>query len=232
MDDARMFAPAATPAGPTGGEGPDTGPDTPPDTGGAAPPAASGVSAMLGDVQRALSERPGAEAVALRDLVRAMEGDVFPLLVLLFALLLVSPLSAVPGATTLFGLSIAAILAQWLIGRDRVWLPAALLDRRLPADRTDAALRRLHRPVGWVERRLRQRQRWVFAAPFAHAPVTLVLMAALCAPLMEVIPGSGTSVGAAIALFSAGLLARDGLFVLTGAGLAAILPVSLWLVLT
>jgi hypothetical protein len=49
---------------------------------------------------------------------------------------------------------------------------------------------------------------------------------------MEVIPGSGTSVGAAIALFSAGLLARDGLFVLTGACLAATLPVGLWLVLS
>jgi len=195
-------------------------------------PRSTGAGAMLADLQRVLSGRPAAEAVALREVVATMEGDSFPVLVLLFALLLVSPLSAVPGATTLFGLSIAAILAQWLAGRNRVWLPGVLLDRRLPAGRTVAALRRLQGPVNRVERRLRQRQRWVFVAPFAPAPTAIVVMAALCAPLMEVIPASGTSVGAAIALFAAGLLARDGLFVLAGAGLAAILPVSLWLVLT
>ena len=60
----------------------------------------------------------------------------------------------------------------------------------------------------------------------------LVLLAALCAPMMAVIPGSGTSVGAAIVLFSAGLLARDGLFVLADAILAAILAITLWLLLS
>ncbi|WP_201156376.1 exopolysaccharide biosynthesis protein [Rhodobaculum claviforme] len=196
------------------------------------PPVASGASATLAEMRRALSGRPAAEGVALRDLVSAMEGETFPVLILLFALLLVSPLSAVPGATSLFGLTIAAIMTQWLLGRDRVWLPGVLLDRRLSVGRAGAALHRLHGPVTWVERRLRQRQRWVFATPFAEAPMLLVLMAALCAPLMEVIPASGTSVGAAMVLFSAGLLARDGVVVLAGAGLAGVLPVSLWLVLT
>ena len=79
-----------------------------------------------------------------------------------------------------------------------------------------------------MERRLRQRQRRVFAAPVAQGPMMLVLLAALCAPMMAVIPGSGTSVGAAIVLFSAGLLARDRLFVLAG----AILAITLWLLLS
>jgi hypothetical protein len=195
-------------------------------------PHSEGASAMLAKMQRVMAGHPEAEGVALRDLVSAMEGETFPVLILLFALLLVSPVSAVPGATTLLGLSIAAIMAQWVAGRSRAWLPAALLDRHLPAGRAMAALRRLQGPVRWVERRLRQRQDWVFSAPLAKVPKATVLMAALCAPLMEVIPGSGTSVGAAIALFAAGLLARDGLIVLVGASLAAILPVSLWLLLT
>jgi hypothetical protein len=59
----------------------------------------------------------------------------------------------------------------------------------------------------------------------------LVCTAALCAPMLELIPGSGTSVGMAITLFGAGLLARDGVFVLVGASLAAILPVTLWIVI-
>ena len=75
---------------------------------------------MLAGLQRNLARPRGVEAVALRELVSEMDGDSFPVLVLLFALLLVSPLSAIPGATTLFGLTIAAILTQWLLGRRRV----------------------------------------------------------------------------------------------------------------
>lgn len=193
-------------------------------------PQSTGAGAMLAELKRALSGRP--EAVPLRDLVAAMEGNSFPVLTLLFALLLVSPLSAIPGATTLFGLAIAAILLQWIMGRRRVWLPAMLLDRRLPVGRTTKALDWLRGPVAWVECRLRRRQRWVFVEPFARGPLALALAAALCTPLFEVIPGSGTSFGAAIALFGAGILARDGLVVLAGACLAAVLPVSLWLLLT
>jgi hypothetical protein len=197
-----------------------------------APAPAKGASAMLAELQDVILRRPRADTVTMRDLVAAMDAGAFPVLILMFALLLVSPLSAIPGATTLFGMTIAAILVQALIRRSRVWLPAVLLDRHLPAQRTEAALQWLRRPVGWVERRLRHRQLWVLTSPVAQMPMVVVLMAALCTPLMEVIPGSGTSVGAAIALFSAGLLARDGLVVLIGAGLAAILPVSLWLLLT
>jgi hypothetical protein len=202
---------------------------------GAAAPlaAAGGVSALLDTLGRRLAEEPpGAPTIRLRSLVAAMQADAGPVLTLLFAFLLVSPLSAVPGATTLFGLTIASILGQGLLGRGRIWLPAALLERNLPVRGTEAAIRRLRGPVGWVERRLRRRQRWVFAAPLQNAPTIVVLLAALCAPLMEVIPGSGTSVGAAIALFSAGQIARDGVVVLLGAGLAAVLPVTLWLLLT
>lgn len=48
-------------------------------------PRSTGAGAMLTDLQRAPSGRPEAEAVALRDLVSAMEGDSFPVLILLFA---------------------------------------------------------------------------------------------------------------------------------------------------
>ncbi len=190
------------------------------------------LTTVLDDLQGVLSAHPDAESVTLRDLVMASERNSFAVLLLLFALLLVSPLSAIPGATSLFGLTIAGILAQPFMGRRHVWLPAILLDRSFSAGRTRNALGRLRKPVTWVEARLRPRLDWVVGAPVVQAPMLLVFAAALCAPLMEVIPASGTSVGAAIALFAAGLLARDGLIVLIGACLAALMPVSLWLLLT
>lgn len=190
------------------------------------------LSEVLAELQAAIAERPEAEPLALRDLLVVAKRQSFPILLLVFSLLLVSPLSAIPFATTIMGLSIATIVAQQLLGRERVWLPAILLDRGLPRQRTLQALTWLQRPVGWLEDHLRLRFGWAFVMPLCRIPLALVLAASLCAPLMEVIPGSGTSVGAAISVFSAGLLARDGLFVVVGASLAALLPLGLWLLIT
>lgn len=194
--------------------------------------AESSITAILQQLQRAILDQPDARTTTLRTLLVVMERSSFPALLLVFSMLLVSPLSAIPGATTVLGLTIAAILGQFLLGRQHAWLPAFLLDRPIQAARTLRALRRLDGPADWLERRLRRRLGWLFHPPLSKAPKLLAFMAALCAPLMEVIPASGTSVGAAITLFSAGLLARDGVFVLVGACLAAIMPVALWLFLT
>jgi hypothetical protein len=194
-----------------------------------APPETLG--GVLRHMQAVLADQAGADRVALAVMVGAMQKRSFPVLLLLPALLLVSPLSAIPGATTVFGLTIAALLAQYLLGRSQIWLPQFILRKSFHAARLERAIDWLHRPVGRLEILLRPRMGWVFSRPLALVPVVLVLAAALCAPLMEVIPGSGTSVGAAICMFCAGLLARDGVFVVLGAGLAAALPITLWALL-
>lgn len=189
------------------------------------------ITAVLAQVRHAILERPEADRVAIRHILVALEQNSFVVILLVFSLLLVSPLSAIPGATTLFGLSIASILAQLLLGRRHVWLPGILLNRLLPVPQILQALQWLETPAAWLEQRLRVRLVWAIEPPLSMMLTVLVFAAALCAPLMEVIPMSGTSVGAAITLFAAGLLARDGVFVLLGACLAAILPVTLWIVI-
>ena len=196
-----------------------------------APPQAGNIVLLIATLRGAVLSRPDADKIAVRDLCSALEEDSFIVLMLVFALLLVSPLSAIPGATTLFGLTIASVLVQYLIGRRTVWLPRLLLDRQIPVQQTLAALTWLEKPARWLDARLHPRLTWVIQPPLASALKLLVCTAAFCAPLMEVIPASGTSVGAMITLFGAGLLARDGAFVLIGASLAAILPVTLWIVI-
>lgn len=193
---------------------------------------ADSITGVLARVRGASLMRESGGTVALRDIVAALGEHSFPALVLVFSLLLVSPLSAIPLATTVFGLTIAAIVAQMIVARGHVWLPGFLLDRPLPVARTLAALDWLDRPVRALERWLKPRFTVLVAPPLGRLPKLVVLAAALCTPLMEVIPGSGTSIGAAITLFGAGLLARDGVFVVLGASLAAILPLTLWFLLT
>lgn len=155
-----------------------------------------------------------------------------PLLILVPSLLLVSPLSAIPGMTTTLGLIVALLLAQRLAGRRTIWLPRALGRITVPAGRLDRALRWLRRPAARIDRLLQPRFEFLAAGPVSRLPMAVVALAACCAPLMEVIPMSGTTVGAAITLFAAGLLGRDGVFVIIGATFAALLPLGLWLILT
>jgi hypothetical protein len=189
-------------------------------------------TSLLRDLQALLESQGGAEKISLRVLVVSLQRQSFTLFLLLFSLLMVSPLSAIPGATTVMGLTVASILAQQVLSRERVWLPAILLERSLPVARVLQAVIWLQRPVGWLETHLRKRMAWVFLRPMSSVAPSIAFCAALCSPLMEVIPGSATSVGAAMTLYAAGTLARDGMFVLIGASLAAILPVTLWLILT
>lgn len=196
-----------------------------------APPQAGSIGLLLATLRGGVLSRPGADKITVRDLCSGLQEESFIVLMLVFALLLVSPLSAIPFATSLFGLTIASVLIQYLVGKRSVWLPRLLLDRQVPVQQTLTALTWLERPARWLDARLHPRLTWVIQPPVAMSLKVLVCTAALCAPMLELIPGSGTSVGMAITLFGAGLLARDGVFVLVGASLAAILPVTLWIVI-
>jgi hypothetical protein len=189
------------------------------------------VSGVLARLRLAVRQQPQTDKIALRHLLIALEQNSFVVILLVFALLLVSPLSAIPGATTLFGLTIASVVGQVFLGRHHIWLPGILLNRVLPVHGILQALQWLEKPAAWLDQHLRARLLWVIEPPLAMTLKGVVFAAALCAPLMEVIPASGTSVGAAITLFTAGLMARDGVFVLLGACLAAILPVTLWIII-
>jgi hypothetical protein len=59
-------------------------------------------------------------------------------------------------------------------------------------------------------------------------PLFLILGLTLFMPLMEAIPTSGSIASAVIALFAAGLLARDGAAVIASLILLAAVPVAVW----
>lgn len=176
--------------------------------------------------------RPG-ERVPLADLLDGLGRQSFPLLVLAPSLLLVSPLSAIPGMTGSLGLIIALLLAQRLAGRSALWLPRRALQRiTIPVDRLERALHWLRRPAARLDRLLHPRLEGIASGRLSLLPMAVIAIAACFLPLMEFVPMSGTTVGASITLFAAGMLARDGVFVIVGASLAALLPLCLWLLLT
>lgn len=155
------------------------------------------------------------ETVTLREVIGLLHGRGFVLLLMLLALPFTTPVP-LPGLSTPFGLIIAVIGTRLVFG-EKPWLPARLLDTRLPPKVFTKVFELTRRIVVAFERLLRPRLLWVTGTPRRdqlHAVPIVVCALMLLLPLP--IPFSNTIPAWAILFTAAGLLERDGVFILTG----------------
>jgi hypothetical protein len=155
------------------------------------------------------------ETVTLREVVGVLHGRGYVLLVMLLALPFCTPVP-LPGLSTPLGLVIALIGVRLSLG-EKPWLPARLLDTRLPPTAFRKVFAVTRKLVLTFERLLRPRLLWVTASARLeqlHAvPIVLcavMLLLPLPVPLSNVIPAW------AVLLLAGGLLERDGAFIIAG----------------
>lgn len=172
----------------------------------------------VSEVLDALEASGAGERVTVRALVEGLGDRSFAALLLVPGLLMVSPVSGIPGAPTAAAAIVALIVVQMLAGRRSLWLPRLLAERSLPARRLRGAVAMLRPPVGRVERLMRPRLGWLARRPWSHLALGACLAVTLTVPLMEVLPFLATTAGLAISLLAAGLLVRDGAVMLAGYG--------------
>ncbi|MSU66404.1 MAG: exopolysaccharide biosynthesis protein [Opitutus sp.] len=155
------------------------------------------------------------ETVTLREVILLLHGRGYVLLVMLLALPFCTPVP-LPGVSTPFGLIIALIGGRLVLG-EKPWLPARLLDTRLPPAIFVKVFAVTRRILMAFERMLRPRLRWITGSPLllrCHAVPIVICALLLLLPLP--IPLSNTFPAWAIMLISAGLLERDGIFIIAG----------------
>jgi hypothetical protein len=155
------------------------------------------------------------ENVTLREVLGLLHGRGYVLLVMLLALPFCTPVP-LPGLSTPFGLIITIIGARLAFGA-KPWLPARLLDTRLPPAIFAKVFAFTRKIILGFERLLRPRMLWVTSTPRREqlhgVPIVicaLMLLLPLPVPFSNVIPAWG------IILISGGLLERDGAFIVAG----------------
>ncbi|MDO8543134.1 MAG: exopolysaccharide biosynthesis protein [Opitutaceae bacterium] len=155
------------------------------------------------------------EAVTLREVMALLHGRGYVLLVMLLALPFCTPIP-LPGLSTPLGLIIALIGGRLALGA-KPWLPARLLDVRLPPNVFAKVFSAARKIVLWFEKLLRPRMLWVTASPRLeqmHAiPIVLcalMLLLPLPVPFSNILPAWG------VLLIAGGLLERDGRFIIAG----------------
>jgi hypothetical protein len=181
---------------------------------------AGAVTRVLDTLEAASADGPATLTVG--EIVERMGTRSFAPLLLVPALVMVSPVSTIPGTPTLSALLIGLVAVQALLGRRQLWLPGILRRRRIPAARLERAVAFLRRPVGWVEPIMRPRLGILAVPPGSHVALLVCLAITIVMPIMEFLPIVASVAATAIALIAAGLLARDGVLVAAGYGVASI----------
>ncbi|UMA64293.1 exopolysaccharide biosynthesis protein [Roseivivax marinus] len=170
----------------------------------------------LGELLTRIAPAEGEASVSVAEILDKIGDRSFPAAILVPALILVSPVSGIPGTPTIGACIIALIVAQALLGRDHLWLPGLLTRREIGAKRLNQGLSWLRKPAGWVDRHSRDRWTILTYPPFSTVSLLSILVVVMTWPLLELLPFF-TSFGAgAVSLFAIGLMIRDGLYIIAG----------------
>lgn len=186
------------------------------------------VSRALSEVLDGLEASINGEEVRVQHIVQALGQKSFASLLLIFPLIAVSPASAVPGVTATVAVIVFLLVSQMIIGRESVWLPSFIRDRRISKAVMCKGIAWLRKPIAFVERFLKARLTFILERPWRYLPLGMVLALSLFMPFLEFIPTSGSIASAIIAVFAAGLLTRDGVLVLISLLTMLALPALAW----
>lgn len=178
-------------------------------------PPVTGAGRKLSDELAFILREFEVEAVTLREVMAVLEGRGYVLLVMLLALPFATPIP-LPGLSPPLGFVIALIGLRLALGQ-KPWLPARLLDTVLPPRLFAKVFEAARRILRCFEYLLRPRARWLTAsAGLRQLHALPIFLAGLLLLLPLPVPFSNTLPALSILLLSAGLLERDGLFIVAG----------------
>lgn len=178
-------------------------------------PIPQGTPRKLSEELAELRLSAGERAITLREVIYTLGGRAYLLLVLLLALPFITPVP-LPGLSTPFGLAIALIALRLSLGQ-RPWLSMKLQRKELPAGFISKLFGVAEKVLRFLEKFLRPRLTFLTDTPLlVQMHAVLMLLAALALLLPLPIPFTNSFPAWTILLLAAGLLERDGGFILTG----------------
>lgn len=165
--------------------------------------------------------------VTIGEMMDSVGYRTFGPMLLLVGLILITPLSGVPGMPTLMGLLTLLTLGQLLLGRTKFWLPGWLVKRRISRKKLMKGLEMLRPAASRIDRLLRPRFSLLVRGPGLHLMALACMLIAVGMPATEIIPFSSSIAGLALLTFGLSMISKDGLLALFAWGIAFAGPVLL-----
>lgn len=170
----------------------------------------------LKEIMDRLRQACDGNSVSVDDILEEMGQRSFAPLILVPALLLVSPLSGIPGTPTMGAIIFILFSTQALLGRDHVWLPAVIRRRTISCARFDRAVRWLERPVSWIDDHTKTRFAVLARRPYSRLALVATIVLSVFLPFLELLPMVTSVAAFAISLLMIGKIGRDGVFMMAG----------------
>lgn len=155
-----------------------------------------------------------AKQVSVDELMDAVGYRSFGPLLLLIALIAISPLGGIPGVPTLFALCTIAIAGQLLVNQQHLWLPGFVLRRSVEQDKLAAFLNRLRPVARRVDAIARPRLVQLIRGPGLKVAALCCILVALTVPPLEVVPFAAAISWLAIGAFGLAVILQDGVIAL------------------
>lgn len=181
-------------------------------------------------VLRRLTDPARGERITLDEAIETLGDRAYGLAMLMLALPMAVPISAIPGISTVFGIPLILISAQLMLGRPKPWLPQWLGTKSLA--RADLA-RMIDKALPWLERceRYVRPRLLALVSPLAERAIGAVATFMATIMALPIVLGNQPP-AVAIALFALAVIERDGLFVIFGAIVAVLATLLVGAVLT
>ena len=167
----------------------------------------------LSEELKCLIAQFGSKPVTLRELIMALKRRTYVLLMFFLSLPFMLPMP-LPGLSIPFGVVIALISVRLMLGQ-KPWLPAKLLDLRVPPSFFSSMLRCASWILRGFETLLKPRQLWLTTPSLSRLHACPIFLAA-CVLLLPLPPGTNFPPALVIVLMAGGLLERDGFCIVAG----------------
>ena len=150
------------------------------------------------------------DKVSLGQIMDAFGARTYGPMIMLPALLELTPVGAIPGVPSFLALTIMVIAAQKMIGKRHPWLPGLISNRTISSDKLSRGSGKLRPMARFMDKYFHRRLKFMTRAPFAQIAAGLVILLCLTVPFLEVLPFASSVPMLAIAGFGLAVLVRDG----------------------
>jgi hypothetical protein len=175
----------------------------------------------IGDVVEGIEDIAEREdKVAIDDLLDEFGDRSFAPLMLILALIGITPVGAIPSVPTIIALCIAIIAAQMAWGRQHVWLPGFVTGRGVSSERLTKGKDTLRTIASVLDSIAKGRLKALASGPARRVTAGLIAVLCLALPVLEIVPFAAAAPFLAIAMLSLALMVRDGLVLLIGGAVA------------
>ncbi|WP_019507581.1 exopolysaccharide biosynthesis protein [Pleurocapsa sp. PCC 7319] len=166
------------------------------------------------ELNRYFFEESRGQKVTLADILTLAGERVFGFLFVILALPSALPIPA-PGYSVPFGVAMFFLAIQLIIGRDRPWLPAKIMNGSMPLEKVQGVVKK---GIPWLQR-IEALTQPRFSSICTSLPGRVVLgsaIALMSISMMIVIPGTNTLPAIGIFVTGFGLVEDDGAISLLG----------------